>query len=78
MRLLTLAHLVIYLIPLISLIIQFFIGWAQLVQYVGSSCDVSYVNLYAQIINTIIAFALPISLNILVIFLSIRHVHLTS
>jgi hypothetical protein len=75
---LTLAHLVIYLIPFISFIIQFFIGWAQLVQYVGSSCDVSYVNLYAQIINVIIAFALPISLNILVIFLSIRHVHLTS
>jgi hypothetical protein len=77
-RLLTLAHVVIYLIPLIFFIIQFFIGWAKLVQFPGDSCDISYENVCSQIINIIIAFVLPIGLNILVIFLSIRHVHLTS
>jgi len=77
-RLLTLAHVIIYLLPFISFILQFFIGWARLVQFPGDSCDISYVNVYSEILNTIIAFALPISLNILVIFLSIRHVHLTS
>jgi hypothetical protein len=77
-RLLTLAHVIIYLLPVISFIIQLFTGWAQLVQFPGDSCDISYVNVYSEILNTIIAFALPISLNILVIFLSIRHVHLTS
>jgi hypothetical protein len=68
----------IYLIPLILLIIQLFVGWAQLEEFVGDSCDVSYTNIYAQLFNVFISFIIPISLNILVIYASIRHVHLTS
>jgi hypothetical protein len=45
---------------------------------VSESCDVTYTNMYARIFTTIIFFALPISLNVLVIYASIRHVHLTS
>jgi hypothetical protein len=75
---LTLAHLTIYLIPLIVFIIQLFVGWAQVKEYVSESCDVTYTNMYARIFTTIIFFALPISLNVLVIYASIRHVHLTS
>jgi hypothetical protein len=37
-----------------------------------------YTNLYIQIFNIITAYALPISLNILVIYSSVRHVRLTS
>jgi hypothetical protein len=77
-RLLTFAHLAIYLVPLILLIIQLFTGWAQLEDYVGDVCDVSYTNIYAQIFNTFISFIVPISLNILVVYASIHHVHLTS
>jgi hypothetical protein len=77
-RLLVLAHLAIYLMPVIILIIQLFVGWAQLVRFDGGSCDVRYTTLYVQMINTVIAYILPISLNILVIYASIRHVHLTS
>jgi hypothetical protein len=77
-RLLILTHVAIYLIPVIILIIQLLTGWAQLDQYVGDSCDIGYTSLCSQIINTIITFVLPIILNILVIYASIRHVHLTS
>ncbi len=78
MRLLILVHLVIYLIPLISFIIQFSFNWASVKEYANESCDVAFTSIYTEIFNIIFAFALPISLNILVIFLSIRHVHLTS
>jgi hypothetical protein len=77
-KLLVLAHVAIYSMSLISLIIQIFTGWAQLDIYVGDSCDIGYVNLYSQLFNILTSFVVPIILNILVIGASIRHVHLTS
>jgi hypothetical protein len=44
----------------------------------GHTCKVTYTNIYIKIFNIITAFALPISLNILVIYASIRHIRLTS
>ena len=77
-KLLTFTHLSIYFVPLISFIIQISFGWAQVNQYDNESCDILYTNVYAQIFNIIVTFVLPISLNILVIYTSIRYVHLTS
>jgi hypothetical protein len=77
-KLLVLAHVAIYSMSLISLIIQIYVGWAQLDTYVGDSCDIGYANLYSQIFNVLTAFVLPIIFNIVVIGASIRHVHLTS
>ena len=77
-RLLAFAHVAIYLLPLINLIIQLNVGWAQLDRYDDGSCDIGYTNVYAQMVNTLIAFILPIILNILVICASIHHVRMTS
>jgi hypothetical protein len=76
-HLLTLTHVAIYLFPVISLIIQLSVGWTS-VEYRNDSCNVAYTGISIQIINVIFAFGLPISFNILVIYASIRHVHLNS
>jgi len=72
------AHLGIYLMPVILFIIQLSVGWAQLVNFVGGSCDVSYTNIYIQTINIVFGFVLPIVLNIFIIYCNMRHVRLTS
>lgn len=78
LRSLICTHFGIYLIPLIIFIVQLHVDWARVISSVGDSCYISYMNLYAKVFNTIIAFVLPISLNILVICLSVRYIHLTS
>jgi len=64
--------------PVILFIIQLSVGWAQLVKFVGGSCDVSYTNIYVQAINIVFRFVLPIVLNIFIIYCNMRHVRLTS
>ncbi len=75
-RLLIIIHLCIYSIPIFILLVQFLTGWAQLEPFTHDVCDVLYTNTYIQIFNIITAFALPILLNILVIYF--RHVRLIS
>jgi hypothetical protein len=77
-RLLIFAHLAIYLMPLILFIILLLVGWAQIERFDTGSCAVAYINVYCQVINIIFGFALPILLNIFVLYYNIRHVHLTS
>ena len=77
-KLLIATHLAIYLCSLISLVVQFIFGWTQLDMSTKNSCQVIYTNIYVQIFNFLTAFALPIALNILVIYASVRHVRLTS
>ncbi len=78
LKVLLFAHLTIYLIPLFTLMIQFLTGWAKLEPFINDICDVRYTNLYVQIFNIIACFVLPIALNIVVIYASVRHVHITS
>ncbi|CAF2945198.1 unnamed protein product [Rotaria sp. Silwood2] len=73
--LLLLAHLVIYIIPLLVYIAPCIVGWTDVGGFVRDTCVIFYANMYIQIFNTIFAFALPIFLNLLVIYASIRHVH---
>ncbi|UJR21568.1 hypothetical protein I4U23_024651 [Adineta vaga] len=75
---LILSHLLIYILPAISLFVQFYTGWSQIKIIPRDSCQVVYTNIYIQVFNVITAFALPIFLNILVIYMSVRHVRLTS
>ncbi|CAF0722516.1 unnamed protein product [Adineta ricciae] len=77
-KLLVIAHVSIYALTAISTIIQLVFGWAQLLIIFRSSCQVTYTNIYIQVFNIITAFALPILLNVVVIYMSVRHVRLTS
>ncbi|UJR27453.1 hypothetical protein I4U23_008742 [Adineta vaga] len=77
-RLLVCAHIVIYIIPLLTFIIQLSINWAVLREHRGASCDIEFTNIYAQIVNVIVGFVLPILLNICIIYRNMHHVHLTS
>lgn len=77
-KLLVCSHFIIYIFPLVALILQLVINWAQLRQYIGASCDIDFTNIYAQIVNVILGFILPILLNIIVLYLNMRHIRLTS
>jgi hypothetical protein len=74
-RLLICAHLAIYLLPVINLVLQIYINWVSLEPVVGDSCYIANMNVYAKVFNVIITYALPIILNILVIYASLYHVH---
>ena len=77
-KLLILIHLSIYILPLMFLFVPFFLHWSQLEVAARDYCQVMYNNVYVQAFNVIFAFVLPISLNILVIYRSVRHVRLTN
>ncbi|CAF0759818.1 unnamed protein product [Adineta ricciae] len=77
-KLLVCSHLIIYIFPLAAFIIQLQINWARLRQNIGASCDIDFTNIYAQIINVIIGFLLPILLNLIILYLNMRHIRLTS
>jgi len=77
-NILILTHLGIYFISLLVLFLPFAFGWTELNEYIRDRCEIAYKNVHIQVFNIIISFALPISLNILVIYASIRHIRLTS
>ena len=77
-KLLVIAHVSIYALTAISTVIQLIFGWAQLLIIFRNSCQITYTNIYIQVFNIITAFALPILLNVVVIYMSVRHVRLTS
>ncbi|CAF2954364.1 unnamed protein product [Rotaria sp. Silwood2] len=78
MKLLILAHFCIYLIPLAVCVVEFLVGWTQIKDPIRDSCEVFYTTIYVQIFNTIFAYALPMFFNMLMIYASVHHVHLTS
>ncbi|UJR21502.1 hypothetical protein I4U23_024587 [Adineta vaga] len=77
-KLLAITHITIYVSTAISLVLQFILEWSQLTIYYRDSCQVTYTNLYIQIFNIATAFAIPIFLNVIVIYMSARHVRLAS
>ncbi|CAF3159207.1 unnamed protein product [Rotaria sp. Silwood2] len=78
MKILILTQLGIYLVPLVGFIVEFLFGWTKIEELIEDNCDVFYTNIYIQVFNTIFGYALPMLLNVLVIFASVRRVHLTS
>ncbi|CAF0722508.1 unnamed protein product [Adineta ricciae] len=77
-KLLLVTHITMYVSTAFSFIIQFSVKWARLDIKFQDSCQVTYTNIYIQVFNIITAFALPILLNVVVIYMSARHVRLTS
>lgn len=73
-----LTHVGIYIIPVIYLLIQFVFQWTTIDGYGTGLCQVIYTNLYIQICNIIFTFALPIALNLFVIYASVKHVRSAS
>ena len=72
------AHVCIYTVTSISVLIQFYARSCQLLIVPRNYCQVVYTNVYIQVFNVITAFALPIALNIIIIYCSVRHVRSTS
>ncbi|CAF1613735.1 unnamed protein product [Adineta ricciae] len=72
------AHVCIYTLPALSVLIQLYAGWCQLLVVPRNYCQVVYTNIYIQVFNVITAFALPIALNIIIIYCSVRHVRSAS
>lgn len=75
---LVIFHLSIYLIPLIVYISEFLFGWIQFDGFMSNNCDMSYTSVHVKVINIVFGCILPVSLNVLVISVSVRHVHLTT
>ncbi|CAF1165501.1 unnamed protein product [Rotaria sp. Silwood1] len=78
MKRLILTQFGIYLVPFIVFIVEFLFGWTRVKELINDGCDVVYTNIYIQVFNTIFGYALPMFLNVLVIYASVRHVHLTA
>jgi hypothetical protein len=77
-NILILTHLGIYFIALLVSFVPFVFGWTVLEEYIRDRCEISYTNVYIEVFNIIIGFALPVALNILVIYASVRHIRLRS
>ncbi|CAF1224399.1 unnamed protein product [Adineta ricciae] len=76
-RSLILSNLAIYIIPMLNIIIQFLVNWTQLWRQLGGICDIKYMSVYVQIFNIFIVYFIPVTLNIIFIFLCIRFISST-
>ncbi|CAF1012149.1 unnamed protein product [Adineta ricciae] len=76
--LLTVAHLAIYILPLVNLLGQILLNWAKLDAHSSDICDLRFSATSVQIYNVTVAFVLPISLNVFVIYRSAHYIQLTS
>ncbi|CAF1126400.1 unnamed protein product [Adineta ricciae] len=68
------AHILIYIVPLILLIIEIKLDWAVLYRRPGNSCDLDFSSPAIQIFNTIFGYIFPVGLTLIYLFLSLRHV----
>ena len=73
-RLILLAHGLIYSLPMVNLVVQFFTTWAQLWRRRGGSCDIQYSSTAVQIFNVFVTFLFPIVTNLIILALDIRYV----
>ena len=73
-RLIILAHLMIYTLPIINIAFQFFVNWTLIWRESGGTCDILYTSIYVQIYNLIIVYIIPVSLNLIFLSLCIRYI----
>jgi hypothetical protein len=76
-RLIISAHLAIYIFPFINIAFQFLINWTQLWRTSGGLCDIRFMSVYVQIYNLIVAYAIPVFLNLIFLSLCIRFISST-
>jgi hypothetical protein len=59
---------------LLFFFIQIVFGWTVLKEYPSDRCEIYYTNITIQVFNILLGFALPITLNILVIYASAQYI----
>ena len=74
-RSLVIAHLLIYILPIIILAIELWTGSARLVKINCDYYDIMYTSIYVKIANSFLGYAAPIALNVFIIFLNMHHLY---
>ncbi|CAF0877308.1 unnamed protein product [Adineta ricciae] len=72
-RSIIISHILIFVLPAVNVAVQFLAGWTLLWRRTGSSCDIQYVSIYVQIFNLFTIYIIPITTNLLLLTLCIRH-----
>lgn len=73
-RLIVLAHVLIYILPVVNIIVQFLTNLSQIRRRRGGSCDIIYSSTIVQIFNLFVIYIIPVFLNIIILGLGIRYV----
>jgi hypothetical protein len=68
------GHLLIGVLPILNVLIQFVSGLAHIWRRRGGSCDIQYLSPLVQVFNILVTFVVPVSINVIIIALDIRHV----
>jgi hypothetical protein len=76
-RLIILTHFLIIIAPALNVTVQFIADWTLLWRRNGSACDIEYKSLSVQIFNLFVTYIIPVTLNLILIALCIRHVSST-
>ena len=75
-RSLVLAHLLIYILPIVVQIIELWAGSARLVKINCDDCDIFFTNIYVRLTNLFLGYIAPIACNVFIIYLNMRHLRL--
>ncbi|CAF1132889.1 unnamed protein product [Didymodactylos carnosus] len=67
-------HILLYISPSLSFILQFQFGWSMLESGTGAICDLTYSSMSAQSINIMLEFIIPVSLNIIFMAMTLVHI----
>jgi len=76
-RLIILTHFLIIIAPALNVTVQFIADWTLLLRRNGSACDIEYKSISVQIFNLFVTYIIPVTLNLILIALCIRHVSST-
>ncbi|CAF1079032.1 unnamed protein product [Adineta steineri] len=77
LRTIIITHFLIGILPAINVIVQFMANWTTLWRKTGESCDVQTVSLSVQIFNIFVTYIIPVTLNVILLTICIRHVSST-
>lgn len=72
------AHVLIYLLPVVALVIEIEVGWAVSTHRPGGSCDLNFTSIAVRVFNTIFGYAFPVLLTLLYLYQSLRHIRQTA
>ncbi|UJR08411.1 hypothetical protein I4U23_012681 [Adineta vaga] len=76
-RLLILTHVLILILPIVNVVVQFLANWTLLWRRTGAACDVQYISFTVQVFNLFLIYIIPVTSNLFILTLCIRHVSST-
>jgi hypothetical protein len=76
-RMIFLVHVLIYTLPVLNMIVQLVADWSDVWRIDGGSCDIQYSSLVVQLFNLFVVYIIPVILNLIFLFLSLRYVRST-